>query len=97
MMELKYWANNPSGTLGTDTTAAAGSPPVATPTQTRGGAAVASPLQYAKQYVSTSKLSSVKSIMVDANGEMLSLLTQIDTNSLGQVSINLTHTCAGTS
>ena len=97
ILQLKYMPNNPTGTSGTDTTAAAGSPPVATPTQTRGGAAVASPLQYAKQYVSTSKLSSVKSIMVDANGEMLSLLTQIDTNSLGQVSINLTHTCAGTS
>jgi serine/threonine protein phosphatase PrpC len=92
ILQLEYLPNNSAA----NATTAIASIPTATPTQTLGGAAVASPLQYARQYVSTS-LSSVKSLMVDTNREALSLLTQANGNALGQVSINLTRTCAPTS
>ncbi len=86
ILQLKYGPNNPFADS-TATASAVGASP-----QALGGAAVASPLQYTKQYVSSS-LSSVKSIMVDANRGGLSLLTQTNGNTLGQVSINLTRTC----
>jgi hypothetical protein len=92
ILQLKYLPNNSAA----NATTATASTPTAMPTQTLGGAAVASPLQYARQYVSTS-LSSVKSITVDTNREALSLLTQANGNALGQVSINLTRTCTATS
>jgi hypothetical protein len=92
ILQLHYVPSNSTGT-------AAANPPtgtaVATPAQGQGGAAVASPLQYTSQYVS-SNFSAVKSIVIASNEE-LSLLTQTNENSLGQVSINLTRTCASTS
>jgi serine/threonine protein phosphatase PrpC len=91
ILQLKYMPNYVASTAGANVTDAA-NPPPATPPQALGGAAVASPLQYAKQYVSTS-LSSVKSVMVDPNQAVLSLLNQTSGNSLSQVSINLTRTC----
>jgi len=96
ILQLKYLPNTSTATSAANATPATASTPTATPTQTLGGAAVASPLQYARQYVSTS-LSSVKSITVDTNREALSLLTQANGNALGQVSINLMRTCAATS
>ena len=96
ILQLQYLPNNTVSTAGTNGGAAADPP--ATPTQAAvGGAAVAPPLQYTKQYVSTSELSSMKSIMVDSNQAIVSLLTQTGGNSLNQVSINLTRTCASSS
>jgi len=91
ILQLKYMPSNSTSTSTANSTTP--------PTQPLGGAAVASPLQYAEQYVSTSQLSSVKSIVVDSssNQGMLSLLTQASGNSLRQVSINLTRTCASSS
>jgi serine/threonine protein phosphatase PrpC len=88
-------AANAASAAGANGAGAAGSPP-ATPTQAVGGAAVASPLQYVKQYVST-RLSSVKSIAVAPNQSAVSLLTQTSDNSLSQVSINLVRTCTSSS
>jgi serine/threonine protein phosphatase PrpC len=90
ILQLRYGPTAPTGTPSVDSTATA--PSVAASSQALGGAAVASPLQYTKQYVSSS-LSSVKSIMVNSNGGGLSLLTQTNTNTLSQVMINLTRTC----
>ncbi len=88
-------ATNTASAAGANGAGAAG-PPSATPTQAVGGAAVASPLQYVEQYVST-RLSSVKSIAVAPNQSAISLLTQTSDNSLSQVSINLVRTCASSS
>ena len=90
ILQLKYGPTNPTSNPPADSTATASA--VGASPQALGGAAVASPLQYTKQYVSSS-LSSVKSIMVDANRGGLSLLTQTNGNTLGLVSINLTRTC----
>jgi hypothetical protein len=96
ILQLQYLPNNAMNTAGANG-AAPDSPP-ATPIQAAvGGAAVAPPLQYTKQYVSTSKLSSVKSLMIDSNQAVVSLLTQTSGDSLSQVSINLTRTCASSS
>lgn len=99
ILQLKYTPNNATATTGANGTASAGSPPPATnPTnQALGGAAVAPPLQYTKQYVSSSTLSSVKSILVDPNQAVLSLLTQTSGNSLNQISVNLARTCPSSS
>jgi serine/threonine protein phosphatase PrpC len=91
ILQLKYTSNNAASTAGTNGTAA-GPSPATTPTQAVGGAAIASPLQYTKQYFSTS-LSSVKSLVVGPSPTALSLLTQTGGNGLNQVSINLTSTC----
>ncbi len=93
ILQLQYLPANTASTAGAN-----GIVFPTIPNQTAvGGAAVASPLQYTKQYVSTSKLSSVKSLMVDPNQAVVSLLTQTSGNSLSQVSINLTRTCASSS
>jgi hypothetical protein len=86
ILQLQYLPNNAVSATGANGGAAAQA--------AVGGAAVAPPLQYTKQYVSTSKLSSMKSVMVDSNQAIISLLTQTSENSLSQVSINLTRTCA---
>jgi hypothetical protein len=86
ILQLQYNAANNTGANGGAAAQAA-----------VGGPAVASPLQYTKQYVSASKLSSVKSLMVDPNQAAISLLTQTSGNSLSQVSINLTRTCVSSS
>lgn len=91
ILQLHYVPSNSTSTAAASPTGTA----VATPAQGQGGGAVASPLQYTSQYVS-SNLSVVKSIVIASN-EGLSLLTQTNENSLGQVSISLIRTCAPTS
>jgi hypothetical protein len=88
ILQLHYVPSNSTGTAAANPTGTA----VVTPAQGQGGAAVASPLQYTSQYVS-SNLSAVKSVVIASNEE-LSLLTQTNENSLGPISINLTRTCA---
>ncbi len=93
VLQLKYMpSTSTSPSVANPIDGATPTPAATPPTQQPGGAAVASPLQYAKQYVSTS-LSSVKSIMAASNREGLTLLTQTHGNALSQVSIDLTHTC----
>ncbi len=96
IIQFQYIPNNAASTSGANGVVVTDLFP-ALPTQAVGDAAVASPLQYTKQYVSASKLSSVKSLMVDPNQAAISLLTQTSGNSLSQVSINLTRTCASSS
>ncbi len=96
IIQFQYIPNNAASTSGANGVVVTDLFPVL-PTQAVGGAAVASPLQYTKQYASVSKLSSMKSLMVDPNQAAISLLTQTSGNSLSQVSINLTRTCASSS